>query len=93
MSEAKKIIKYGEYRAYDTGRLYNDIRYLLEIHTKDILYSAIGTFKVPYSVYVHEGTYLMRERPFLSMAFKRKMKVIIRIMENAIAEDLIKGFE
>jgi hypothetical protein len=93
VKETKSIlIGIGKLHAYDTGKLYDSIQYMVEEHTIYLLRTSIGSFTVPYAVFVHEGTFKMSGRPFLLTAFIRKQKLIEYVMLKALQKDLLKGF-
>ena len=91
--EVQKVLSSGDYKAYKTGTLHDSITYVIEEYTKSIIYSVIGVLNtsIHYAIYVHEGTKWMKERPFLRIALRRKKKLIIMLLINAIRKDYIKG--
>ena len=61
-AEAKYLIVHGYYRpAVDTGRLLNSVTGEVTKNSLTSVEGKIGT-SVYYSVYVHEGTWFMKER-------------------------------
>ena len=81
--------KDGHTEIYDTGKLYNSVRY--EVHpTKNHIatvtvgtdMSATNRSGKPYSIYVHEGTYKLHGRPFIRDATNENLQAV---------KDKIKG--
>jgi len=89
--EARRIVMIGPYKAYRTGNMARNIRWMVEEFTLDYIYGVAGVFDVDYAIYVHEGTYKMAAKPFLLLALKRKKKLIIKLLNEALAKDIAKG--
>jgi len=91
-AEARKIVLTGSMKAYDTGELYEGIVALIEERNNDEIYGVAGTFTVKHAIYIHEGTHKMAPRPFLLVAIKRRMKLIEKMIQQAVQRDISRGF-
>lgn len=67
----------------DTGRLYDSITADLKRVSDNAYTVSVGT-DVPYAIYVHEGTYKLKGRPFITDAMSKSYTQI----ESAIARTL-----
>ncbi len=86
--EAKRLIMDGYYRpAYQTGKLLNSITGQITHFDLWRVEGEVGT-NVYYSVYVHEGTYFMKERQFLADALENKKKMAVNQIKRAIKRDM-----
>lgn len=82
-AESKRALTEGSTRAIATGllRSQNVVRELSDIR------AAVYPL-VHYAVYVHEGTYKMRARPWFQVAAKNASPMVREVFDEAIAEAL-----
>lgn len=87
MNEVKEIITrggYGSERAIRKGRMRKNI----SLETRGQVAIVQSSRRTDYAVYVHEGTYKMRARPFMT-ATKNKMDAN-KTLENILIKHLDK---
>jgi len=82
-AESKKALTSGPTRALDTGTLRSQVtvRQLSDIQAT--IYPLVD-----YAIYIHEGTYKMRARPWFNAAAKNSIGKIKTIFDNAIKKAL-----
>ena len=81
--KAKKLVKTGYYQpAWKTGMLFRTITGRSAFISATQVVIELGVF-VDYAFYVHEGTYKMRERPFLVDAVIKSEEEIDMIIKQA----------
>ncbi|MHA2363875.1 MAG: hypothetical protein ACXAC7_07945 [Candidatus Hodarchaeales archaeon] len=86
-AEAKYLIVHGYYQpAVKTGRLLGSVVGQVVNYDGVKVNGRVGTV-VYYAVYVHDGTYLMRERKFLYDALAKNRQRISAMMAAAIRKD------
>ena len=83
-AEAKRLVRNGYYRpAILTGTLRRNITHRrIKANPYEIAVE-VGLSGVPYAIYVHEGTYFMERRPFLSDALANKKREILAVIRKA----------
>jgi len=86
-AEAKYLIVHGYYQpAVKTGRLLGSVVGQVVSFDGTNAKGRVGT-SVYYAKYVHEGTYLMKERKFLRDALAKNRKRIVAMFKAAIKKD------
>lgn len=70
----------------DTGRLFDSIEGQVKAVNANVYQTSVGT-DVPYAEYVHEGTYKLKGRPFITDGIMESREEI----QNAIREALRRG--
>lgn len=70
----------------DTGRLFDSIQAQVNPINANVYQTVVGT-AVPYAIYVHEGTYKLRGRPFITDGINASRAAI----QNAIREAMRNG--
>ena len=70
----------------DTGRLFDSIEGQLKAVNANVYQTSVGT-DVPYAEYVHEGTYKLKGRPFITDGIMESREEI----QTAIREALRRG--
>ena len=82
-AEAKRLIKSGYYKpAIDSGILRSSITSEVVYASRGRVHGEVGTV-VHYGIYVHEGTYFMQPRPFLTDALKSQAEQIKKLIAKA----------
>ena len=82
-AKAKQLIRTGYYRpAYNTGILIKSVTSHILKATRGYVEGEIGT-AVHYGIYVHEGTWFMKRRPFLVDALHDSRKQIVHAIKLA----------
>ena len=81
----------GVYRAYDTGKLYRSIHYQIEKMALNVIYCTVGSYDVPYAIYVHEGARGKAPNEFLRRALDKNKNKIIKMINAGIRKDVEKG--
>ncbi len=81
--EAKFALTEGPTRAIDTGllRSQNVVRELSDVRAS--IYPLVD-----YAVYVHEGTFKMKARPWMKVAAQNASAEVLQVFDNAIDEAL-----
>lgn len=74
----KEAVRSGPTRAFDTGNLMNNIGSVYD------QFSGIIFSEAPYSLYIHEGTKYMKERPFFEKAIEDSQESIQNIIEDSL---------
>lgn len=70
----------------DTGRLFDSIEGQVKAVNANVYQTSVGT-DVPYAEYVHEGTYKLKGRPFITDGIMESREEI----QSAIREALRRG--
>lgn len=70
----------------DTGRLFDSIKGQVKAVNANVYQTSVGT-DVPYAEYVHEGTYKLKGRPFITDGIMESREEI----QTAIREALRRG--
>ena len=70
----------------DTGRLFDSIEGQVKAVNANVYQTSVGT-DVPYAEYVHEGTYKLKGRPFITDGIMERREVI----QTAIRAALRRG--
>jgi hypothetical protein len=70
----------------DTGRLFDSIEGQVKAVNANVYQTSVGT-DVPYAEYVHEGTYKLKGRPFITDGIMESREEI----QTAIREALRRG--
>ena len=78
-AQAKKALTTGPTRAIDTGTLRSGTQVQSISDTKAEVWSLVD-----YAIYVHEGTYKMRARPYMNEAAKNSLSIIKDNFDHAI---------
>jgi HK97 gp10 family phage protein len=68
----------------DTGNLRSTIETVLEKKAMEVVKGYVGTKKTDYAHYVHEGTFKMDGRPFLTDALKANAEEFVKAIIGAI---------
>lgn len=76
----------GHTEIVDTGRLFDSIEGRVKAVNQNVYQTVVGT-NVPYAKYVHEGTYKLKGRPFITDGIADSKSEV----ENAIREAMKKG--
>ncbi len=87
--KVKEMLISGEYKAYQSGKLYRSIKRQVEIITENLIYAVVGSFGVEYAVYVHEGTSKRGAKPFLTAVLEKEFNSIVKTLTKAIENDII----
>lgn len=77
--EGKEAVRSGPTRAFDTGNLMNNIGSVYD------QFSGIIFSEAPYSLYIHEGTQYMKERPFFERAIDNSQDKIKDIISDSLS--------
>lgn len=72
----------------DTGRLFDSIEGQVKAVNANVYQTSVGT-DVPYAEYVHEGTYKLKGRPFITDGIMESREEI----QSAIREALRQGMK
>ena len=72
----------------DTGRLFDSIQGDVNVVNANVYQTVVGT-DVPYAKYVHDGTYKLKGRPFITDGINDSREEI----KEAIRENLRNGFK
>lgn len=72
----------------DTGRLFDSIQGDVNVINANVYQTVVGT-DVPYAKYVHDGTYKLKGRPFITDGINDSREEI----KEAIRENLRNGFK
>ena len=70
----------------DTGRLFDSIEAEVNVINANVYQTVVGT-DVPYAEYVHDGTYKLKGRPFITDGINESKEDI----KNAIRDNLRNG--
>lgn len=89
--DVKKNLIQGANKAYDTGELYRSIRYQVVTMSLNIIYSTVGSYDVPYAIYVHEGARGKAPNEFLRRSLDKNKDKIIGMISAGIRRDIEKG--
>jgi len=83
--EAVRLINQGYYKpAVDTGHMRRSVTSKILYSTHREIAGAVGVIDTSYTIYVHEGTYKMEKRPFLTDAVENKKEEIIDLFRGII---------
>lgn len=89
-ADAKYLIVHGYYRpAVDTGRLLGSVSGEVVKYKRTYIEGKVGT-PVYYSFYVHEGTWFMARRRFLTDALARNRGKITGMIKKALRNTIKK---
>ena len=83
--EAVRLITSGYYQpAVDTGHMRRNVTSRVLYTTHREIAGAVGVVDTYYSIYVHEGTWKMQDRPFLVDAAENKKEEILNLFRGII---------
>lgn len=67
----------------DTGRLFDSIQAQVNPINANVYQTVVGTY-VPYAIYVHEGTYKLKGRPFITDGINASRSAIMDAIRAAM---------